>query len=135
MADSVDQIASEQAEELGTSVVEVKKHLEETIDALKGNMSTVLQEMNVRKLQCVQQYANETLVMNETRPEGFCPASFDRVSCWPPTPFNTTAVIRCFKQFYDVFYDDTRKCFFELLGSFEPDTCVLVYCALHEIEY
>lgn len=58
---------------------------------------------------CNALYANETAMMMEQYPEGFCGASFDLVSCWPPTPYNSAAVIRCFKKFQNVLYDDTRE--------------------------
>uniref|UniRef100_A0A1Y1KDD1 Diuretic hormone receptor n=3 Tax=Photinus pyralis TaxID=7054 RepID=A0A1Y1KDD1_PHOPY len=44
----------------------------------------------------------------------YCNASSDLVLCWPPTPANTTAYLKCFSEFLGYKYDDrenaSREC-------------------------
>ncbi|GJQ71319.1 putative Secretin family 7 transmembrane receptor [Trypoxylus dichotomus] len=56
---------------------------------------------------CLTRYFNESLLFAEKYPEGFCDATFDSVSCWPPTPLNETVIIRCFSEFRGVLYDSS----------------------------
>lgn len=60
---------------------------------------------------CLQVYENLTKRMVSSHPDGFCEATFDGLSCWPPTPLNQTAVNRCFSELNHVKYDDTREYF------------------------
>ncbi|XP_072942986.1 diuretic hormone receptor-like [Epargyreus clarus] len=39
----------------------------------------------------------------------YCPAYFDGLLCWDPTPWNTLAVQKCFSDFNGVHYDDTQN--------------------------
>ncbi|XP_022903075.1 diuretic hormone receptor-like isoform X2 [Onthophagus taurus] len=58
---------------------------------------------------CNSFYENETSVLREKYPGGFCESVYDTISCWPPTPYNSTAVIRCFKEFNNIRYDDKEN--------------------------
>lgn len=58
---------------------------------------------------CRDTYAEETTFLESNFTAPFCKVSFDRVSCWPPTPANTTAVIKCMAYLNNIRYDDTRK--------------------------
>lgn len=59
-------------------------------------------------VQCRSKYKNEEEVL--TLGEGnYCNASSDSIMCWPPTPVNSTAYLKCFSEFLGFRYDDTRK--------------------------
>ncbi|XP_030749956.1 diuretic hormone receptor-like [Sitophilus oryzae] len=58
---------------------------------------------------CQKTYANETLRLQETHPDGFCNVSFDNILCWPPTPINTKAEVKCFSEFMGIYYDDSQN--------------------------
>ncbi|KAJ0174130.1 hypothetical protein K1T71_010276 [Dendrolimus kikuchii] len=53
--------------------------------------------------------AEECLARNINLSENFCPAYFDGLLCWDPTPWNTLAVQKCFKELYGIQYDDTQN--------------------------
>lgn len=64
----------------------------------------------VNQTGCEELYANETLAMSrELSTLGFCGPMADPVACWPPTPVNTTAVIRCFAELNFIRYDDSQN--------------------------
>ncbi|XP_045474415.1 diuretic hormone receptor-like isoform X2 [Harmonia axyridis] len=64
----------------------------------------------VNQTGCEELYANETLAMTrELSTLGFCGPMADPVACWPPTPVNTTAVIRCFAELNFIRYDDSQN--------------------------
>lgn len=56
----------------------------------------------------------ECLGRNLNLSENSCPAYYDGLLCWDPTPWNTLAVQPCFKEFHGVQYDDTRKYSFNM---------------------
>ncbi|KAK9890907.1 hypothetical protein WA026_012249 [Henosepilachna vigintioctopunctata] len=58
---------------------------------------------------CESLYSNNTLVLSEENPSGYCGPVADPVACWPPTPANTTAIIKCLSELYSVKYDDTQN--------------------------
>lgn len=60
---------------------------------------------------CEKQYERLTKQFFELYKEGFCEVTFDGLSCWPPTPPNQTATIKCFSELNQVKYDDTSKLF------------------------
>nr|XP_023013373.1 diuretic hormone receptor-like [Leptinotarsa decemlineata] len=64
---------------------------------------------NVSLEQCKVQYENETIQYSQLYPEGFCPVISDSVLCWPPTPLNETATIKCFSELFNIKYDDTQN--------------------------
>ncbi|CAG9772905.1 unnamed protein product [Ceutorhynchus assimilis] len=58
---------------------------------------------------CEKMYINETKRLLKTHPDGFCNTSFDKILCWPPTPYNSVARIKCFSEFLGITYDDTQN--------------------------
>ncbi|XP_050297140.1 diuretic hormone receptor-like isoform X2 [Anthonomus grandis grandis] len=58
---------------------------------------------------CERLYVNETIKLLKTHPDGFCRVAFDNILCWPPTPYNSLAKVKCFSEFYGVKYDDTQN--------------------------
>lgn len=58
---------------------------------------------------CQIQFSNQTAQLLESHPGDFCSVTFDSVLCWPPTPVNKTAVIKCFAELFSIKYDDTRE--------------------------
>lgn len=109
MSESTNLLASQWAEELDVLQQNPREYWDsEGLPMLNVSYSLEMLEKIQPEL-CRAEYANSTAVLAEQHPEGFCNASFDSVSCWPPTPYNTTAVIRCFKMLNDIVYDDTRK--------------------------
>lgn len=59
---------------------------------------------------CQKTYANLTENMISSYGDGgFCHGIFDGALCWPPTPANQTAIVKCFAEFKGLKYDDTRK--------------------------
>lgn len=54
----------------------------------------------------------ECQAQNVNLSDKFCPAYYDGLLCWDPTPWNTVAVQKCFSEFHGVQYDDTRKSFY-----------------------
>lgn len=53
--------------------------------------------------------AQECLEKNFNLSDNFCPAYYDGLLCWDPTPWYTLAVQKCFSEFHGVQYDDTRE--------------------------
>ncbi|KAI5635112.1 7 transmembrane receptor (Secretin family) domain-containing protein [Phthorimaea operculella] len=53
--------------------------------------------------------AEECLEKNVNLTGNFCPAYYDGLLCWDPTPWYTNAVQKCFKEFHGVQYDDTKN--------------------------
>ncbi|CAB3256959.1 unnamed protein product, partial [Arctia plantaginis] len=51
----------------------------------------------------------ECQAQNVNLSEKFCPAYYDGLLCWDPTPWNTVAVQKCFSEFHGVEYDDTQN--------------------------
>uniref|UniRef100_A0A6P7FWW2 Diuretic hormone receptor-like n=1 Tax=Diabrotica virgifera virgifera TaxID=50390 RepID=A0A6P7FWW2_DIAVI len=77
---------------------------------MNGSLSEeILHATNVTLEQCKAQYANDTFVLSDAYPEGFCKVTFDGVVCWPPTPHNHTATIKCFSELFAIKYDDTQN--------------------------
>ncbi|CAH1101345.1 unnamed protein product [Psylliodes chrysocephalus] len=72
---------------------------------------------NVTLEQCQAQYANESQFLSQQYPEGYCRVTFDRVLCWPPSPHNTTASIKCFSELFNIKYDDTQNATKECLWN------------------
>lgn len=64
---------------------------------------------NLTSQYCTKLYENETALLQRTYPDRFCEVWFDTVSCWPPTPFNQNASVRCFSELLNVKYNDTCK--------------------------
>ncbi|KAI8420185.1 hypothetical protein MSG28_008738 [Choristoneura fumiferana] len=52
--------------------------------------------------------AEECLEKNVGLLGKYCPAYYDGLLCWDPTPWHTKAIQRCFSEFHGVQYDDTR---------------------------
>lgn len=75
---------------------------------LNPNIPEVATNKSLRDV-CREKYAEETVILESNFTEPFCKVSFDRVSCWPPTPAGTTAVIKCMAYLNNIRYDDTRK--------------------------
>ncbi|XP_056633381.1 diuretic hormone receptor-like [Diorhabda sublineata] len=67
--------------------------------------------------QCKAKYATETQNLSETQPQRFCKVISDSVLCWPPTPYNSTATIRCFSELFNIKYDDTQNATRECLWN------------------
>ncbi|KAG5860166.1 hypothetical protein JTB14_030835 [Gonioctena quinquepunctata] len=61
--------------------------------------------------QCKEQFQSRTDYLSEHYTSGFCKVTFDTVLCWPPTPVNESAVVKCFAELNMIKYDDTRKFF------------------------
>ncbi|CAH1099939.1 unnamed protein product [Psylliodes chrysocephalus] len=63
---------------------------------------------------CKAEFQNQTDYLQQHYRNGFCNVTFDSVMCWPPTPYNETATIKCFKYLFSIRYNDTqnatRKC-------------------------
>lgn len=76
--------------------------------ALNPNILEATTNKTLRDV-CREKYAEEAAFLDSNFTEPFCKVSFDRVSCWPPTPANTTAVIKCMAYLNNIRYDDTRK--------------------------
>ncbi|KAG6438931.1 hypothetical protein O3G_MSEX000340, partial [Manduca sexta] len=55
----------------------------------------------------VSAMAEECLARKFNLSDNYCPAYFDGLLCWDPTPWNTLAVQKCFKELYGIQYDDT----------------------------
>ncbi|XP_037295355.1 diuretic hormone receptor isoform X2 [Manduca sexta] len=53
--------------------------------------------------------AEECLARKFNLSDNYCPAYFDGLLCWDPTPWNTLAVQKCFKELYGIQYDDTQN--------------------------
>lgn len=64
---------------------------------------------NLTSDHCRNQYANHTDLLLGSHLYDFCSVTFDSVLCWPPTPVNKTATIKCFSELFTIKYDDTRK--------------------------
>lgn len=81
------------------------------IDLNSYNDSLWISYVNeTRKAQdCKRLYLNQSLTLLAEHPEGICNSSYDSISCWPPTAVNTTAVLKCFREFLGIKYDDTRE--------------------------
>ncbi|KAG5885179.1 hypothetical protein JTB14_000942 [Gonioctena quinquepunctata] len=72
---------------------------------------------NVSLEQCKLQYENESLELSQLYPEGFCHVTSDSVLCWPPTPINETATIKCLSELFNIKYDDTQDATRECLWN------------------
>ncbi|VEN43665.1 unnamed protein product, partial [Callosobruchus maculatus] len=64
---------------------------------------------NVTLDQCRSAFADESQQLADAHPEGFCRVAFDSVLCWPPTPLNQTATVKCFSELFHIKYDDTQN--------------------------
>lgn len=64
---------------------------------------------NLTLSHCKIQHANNTASLINSEQGEFCDVTFDSILCWPPTPINKTAVIKCFSELFGIRYDDTRK--------------------------
>lgn len=53
--------------------------------------------------------AEECLAKNPNVTGNYCPAFYDGLLCWDPTPWHTLAVQKCFSELNGLQYDDTRK--------------------------
>lgn len=62
---------------------------------------SVVDNGSARAEECTDRYLNVS--------GNYCPAYYDGLLCWAPTPYNTLAVQNCFKEFHGVQYDDTRE--------------------------
>lgn len=79
---------------------------------------TYQQDFSVTNLtleQCQSQYRNQTYLLSKIHSGDFCDVTFDSILCWPPTPLNETAVIKCFSELFSIKYDETRKYEIEIL--------------------
>lgn len=64
---------------------------------------------NLTLEQCQSEYRNQTYLLSRIHSGEFCDVTFDSILCWPPTPINETAVIKCFSELFSIKYDETRK--------------------------
>lgn len=53
--------------------------------------------------------AEECAEKNYNISGNYCPAYYDGLLCWDPTPWDTLAVQNCFSEFHGVLYDSTRE--------------------------
>ncbi|CAG9862129.1 unnamed protein product [Phyllotreta striolata] len=58
---------------------------------------------------CKREFYNDTAYLEQHHPEGFCKVTFDSIMCWPPTPYNKTATVKCFKYLFSIRYDDMQN--------------------------
>lgn len=78
----------------------------------------------IKTLLCVDQFKN--LSSELSGKVDFCNATSDTILCWPPTPLNTTAFQRCFSEFNDLRYDDTRTYRNQTAYRFHTETWAIV---------
>ncbi|XP_074036699.1 diuretic hormone receptor isoform X3 [Leptinotarsa decemlineata] len=64
---------------------------------------------NLTLEQCKEQFKSRTEYLTEHYPNGFCKVAFDSVLCWPPTPANEIAEIKCFSELFEIKYDDSQN--------------------------
>ncbi|XP_060529993.1 diuretic hormone receptor-like isoform X2 [Cylas formicarius] len=69
---------------------------------------------NITMEDCTRLYKSEISSVTKLNRGGFCNVTFDLLLCWPPTPLNGTAQVKCFSELLGIRYDDsqnaTRKC-------------------------
>lgn len=58
---------------------------------------------------CDSVYVKETNELLRTHLNAFCAPIVDPVMCWPPTPVNQTAIMKCFSELNFIKYDDTQN--------------------------
>lgn len=99
-------------------------HFDPDLHLLPENNDTlfIMPESNLTVAYCRQVFDREIAEISTIHPEGYCNATSDTILCWPPTPFNETAVVKCFSELLGVKYDSTqnatRQCIFnESLGT------------------
>lgn len=94
-----------------------KAELREELLALMANLTLAPDEevSTLGEQACHQRWANETSVFNDAH-VSICPTHYDSVICWPPTPVNSTAVVKCFAELNGIRYDDTSKFFLMFFG-------------------
>lgn len=87
-----------------------KAELREELLALMANLTLAPDEevSTLGEQACHQRWANETTVFNDAH-VSICPTHYDSVICWPPTPVNSTAVVKCFAELNGIRYDDTSN--------------------------
>ncbi|KAG7301471.1 hypothetical protein JYU34_014437 [Plutella xylostella] len=73
----------------------------EDLDTLK-NAESVFENTSAKAEECLARHGNASLGAH-------CPAYYDGLLCWEPTPWNTLAVQKCFSVFNGVQYDDTQN--------------------------
>ncbi|KFB44543.1 AGAP005464-PA-like protein [Anopheles sinensis] len=81
------------------------------------NLLALAMNMSLAERCRLQQQAEEGLQ------DVACPSFFDKVSCWPRTPPNTTAVLPCFAELSGVPYDSSHTSRSRAKVSFSVPTC------------
>ncbi|KAL3268687.1 hypothetical protein HHI36_007790 [Cryptolaemus montrouzieri] len=79
-----------------------------TEEYLTNNTHFEVFEAFINQTFCENLYLNESFRLSEQYLAGYCGPVADPVTCWPPTPVNTTSVIKCFSELNSIKYDDTR---------------------------
>ncbi|KAF5298226.1 hypothetical protein FQA39_LY02650 [Lamprigera yunnana] len=76
---------------------------------------------------CKQKHRSEENNITNLRDGQYCNASSDFIMCWPPTPVNTTAYLKCFSEFLGYKYDDRV---FQFYRRFLKNIVNCLVCAL-----
>jgi corticotropin releasing hormone receptor 1 len=66
-------------------------------------------KLNITLQHCTNLYLNKTAALAESNHERVCPVTTDGLLCWPPTPVNETASVKCFAELMHIRYDDTQN--------------------------
>jgi hypothetical protein len=90
-------------------------------------------KLNITLQHCTNLYLNKTAALAESNHERVCPVTTDGLLCWPPTPVNETASVKCFAELMHIRYDDTRKSRINLLRSILLGGCEMSFICLGDL--